>query len=345
MKRLFQILAVALLSATSSELCAQHHWAMAFIEKGQEIPTIVEYHSLPEKADNGKEYYRIFDDGSPVGDEAYYPVKLQYGYRWDDKKMFVYDFDKQEETLAFDFNLSKGDYFKTINDMEWKVESVKDTLVNISFCGKGESVSKRLLTVRTLDDLLTDQWLEDFGSFTNHFMINSIEGVECSHTLWMEYGMGEYLAREISTDPIYTHDSGWLDGTFVASVMPYTVCTYNNGQLTIEDVQWWYEHRDYSCYYRVGDEIYRVHRWELEPHVDLGNSALRRDVITFNGLPTPSSGKYTVYIDDNEYTTSIGNFIADSQYSDHTYDLLGREIGSRAAKGIYIKKGKKVYVK
>ena len=113
MKRLFQILAVTLLSATSSELCAQHNWAMAFVEKGQDIPTVVEYHSAQETAENGIVYNRIFDDSYRIRGEAYNPVKLQYGYRWTDKKMFVYDFEKQEETLAFDFNLSEGDHFTT----------------------------------------------------------------------------------------------------------------------------------------------------------------------------------------------------------------------------------------
>jgi len=343
MKRLFQILAVTLLSATSSELCAQHNWAMAFVEKGQDIPTVVEYHSAQETAENGIVYNRIFDDSYRIRGEAYNPVKLQYGYRWTDKKMFVYDFEKQEETLAFDFNLSEGDHFTTYNDMEWEIESVKDTLVNISFCGKGESVSKRLLTARTLDGKLTDKWLEDFGSFTNLFMISSMENVECSQTLWMEYAMGEYLTCEICTGPIFGHDTGWLDGAFEASVMPYTVCTYNNGQLIIEDVQLWYEHRDYICFYQNGDNIYKIYSWELEPHIDMGNSALRRDIITFNELPTPASGKYVVHIDDNEYTTGIRSVGTTLQPTRCVYDLQGRRLLSQPAKGVYIRDGQKVY--
>ena len=51
MKRLFQILAVTMLSATSSELCAQHNGAKAFVEKGQDVPTVVEYHSAQETAE------------------------------------------------------------------------------------------------------------------------------------------------------------------------------------------------------------------------------------------------------------------------------------------------------
>jgi len=227
--------------------------------------------------------------------------------------------------------------------MEWEIESVKDTLVNISFCGKGESVSKRLLTARTLDGKLTDKWLEDFGSFTNLFMISSMENVECSQTLWMEYTMGEYLAREICTGPIFGHDTGWLDGAFEASVMPYTVCTYNNGQLIIEDVQLWYEHRDYICFYQNGDNIYKIYSWELEPHIDMGNSALRRDIITFNELPTPASGKYVVHIDDNEYTTGIRSVGTTLQPTRCVYDLQGRRLLSQPAKGVYIRDGQKVY--
>ena len=164
-------------------------------------------------------------------------------------------------------------------------------------------------------------------------------------TLWMENGMGEYLTREISTGPIYAHDSGWLDGAFEASVMPYTVCTYTNGQLTIENVQLCYEHRDYICFYREGDDIYKIYSWELEPHVDFGNSALRRDAITFNGLPVPSSGKYTIYWNDKEYTTGIRNVNTSSQTKDRVYDLQGRRLWSQPAKGIYIMDGEKVYAK
>ena len=346
MKRLIQILSIVLLSASSIEMNAQQNWALAVWEKGKDKPAIKEYHSVIETAENGMEYFHIFDDSYRFRNEAYNPVELQYGYRWADKQLFVYDFDSHKETLAFDFNLAVDDHFTTFNGIEWVVEMVKDTLVNISFQGKGESVVKKLLTVWTLDGKQHDQWLEGFGSFTNHFMISSMEDVECSQTLWMEYAMGEYLAREISTGPIYAHDSGWIDGAFEASVMPYTVCTYyNNGQLKIEDVQWWYEHRDYICFYRNGDNIQEMYRWELEPHIDLGNSALRRDVITLDGLPEPESGKYTVHLGNNVYTTSIRSIRTSSLLSGYTYDLQGRKIGSNATHGIYIRDGKKVYAK
>ena len=355
-QHIYIIVFIILLSAGFSRMYAQHYWAMAVLEKGKESPTILEYHchNVAETAENGTEYYRIYDYSFLFRNEQYNPVKLQYGYRLADKQIFVYDFESQEETLAFDFNLAVGEQFTTYNGIEWIVEAAKDTLVNTSFCGKGESVTKKLLTVRSLDGTLRDQWLEDFGSFTNHFMINSMDNVVFSQTLWMEYDYGEYLAREIceGPGPIYGHDSGWLDadyGSNGSTTRPYTSCTYSNGQLTIEDFKKWFEHRHYVCFYRDGDKIQQVYSWELKPHVDSGNSALRRDVITFNGLPEPESGKYTIILGDNVYTTgvsSISSVRTDSQKSGYTYDLQGRRVDSKnAVQGIYIKDGKKVIVK
>lgn len=97
-------------------------------------------------------------------------------------------------------------------------------------------MSKRLLKVSTVDGELTDQWLEDFGSFTNHFMIKSMADIKYSQTLWMEYENGEYLAREINADPLFAHDSGWMDSSHLNSELnEYIKCTYENGCVVFED--------------------------------------------------------------------------------------------------------------
>ena len=350
----YLVFAILLLAGFTRMHAKSQNWAMAVLEKGKESPTILEYVSSVETVENGTEYYRIYDHSFLFRNEQYNPVKLQYGYRLADKQIFVYDFESQEETLAIDFNLAVGEHFTTYNGIEWIVEAAKDTLVNTSSCGKGESVTKKLLTVRSLDGTLHDQWLEDFGSLTNHFMINSMDNVVFSQTLWMEYdwGEGEYLAREINEGPgpIYGHDSGWLDAEYGSTATSYTSsCTYSNGQLTIEDFKLSFEHRHYVCFYRDGDKIQQVYSWELAPYVDSGNSALRRDVITFNGLPEPESGKYTIILGDNVYTTgvsSISSVRTDSQKCGYTYDLQGRRVELKnAGQGIYIKDGKKVLVK
>lgn len=340
------IVIAVLLSACAVELHAQHKWAwaLAIQEKGTERPTIIDYHAILVTAENGVEYHRIIAHGH----NPYTPIELQYGYRLADRQIFIYDFDSQKETLAFDFNLAPGDRFTTFNGMEWMVESACDTLVNISFEGKGDDVSKRLLTVRSLDGSLTDQWLEDFGSFANHFMINGMENVEWSHALWMQYDYGVYLTREISIDPFFSHDTGWLDAIYSGEPDPLETgggamskCTFDNGRVVFEDVKLAWEHRYYDCFFRNGDDIYRQKSWELTPHVDGGKYALRKDSMTFTGLPTPESGKYTVHIGDNEYTTDIRKVSPLPQSSDEIYDMRGQRLGSEPTKGIYIRGGRK----
>ena len=132
-----KIAIAVLLSLSSFELNAQHHWALAILQKGKEKPTIMEYHSVIETAENGIEYHRIFDDGYRFRNETYNPIKLQYGYRWADKQMYIYDYNNHKESLAFDFNLTSGDHFTSFNGLEWEIETVKDTPVNMSFQGKG----------------------------------------------------------------------------------------------------------------------------------------------------------------------------------------------------------------
>lgn len=338
---IFTIFSVWLL-VNSLDLYALQHWAMAVVENGKTMPVIIDYHSVAETAENGIEYQRIFDDSYRFRREAYSPVKLKFGYRWVDKYLFIYDFENQKETLALDFNISEGDHFTTFNGMEWKVESARDTLVNISWCGKGESVSKRLLTVKTLDGKRTDQWLEGFGSFTNYFMINSMENVKYAQALWMEYDYGEYLAREIDSDPFFAHDSGWMDKLYDgAESKPFVKCFIEDGQVKFEIVRRQYERREYSFYYRDGDDIYRMSSWEFGPYIDGGERALREDVITFQGLPAPASGNYSIYINNNKYTTKINNFAVFSQPTEKTYDLQGRRFNSIPFEGIYIRDGRK----
>jgi hypothetical protein len=354
MKRFFTIsfFLVILLFAGFMELYAQEHinsynvWAMAVMEKGQEQPAILMYTSPVETAENGLEYHRIVDENWIIRNESYNPIKLQYGYRMADKKIFIYDFENKKETLAFDFNISEGDHFTTFNGMEWEVVAVNDTTVDTTgpYAFGGSVSSKKLLTVKTLDGKLSDQWLEDFGSFANHLMIRSLENVEYSQTLWMEYDMGEYVAREINADPFFTHDTGWMISDDGFHEGAYTKCNFENGNVIFEDVSLYpWEHRAYSVFYRKGDDIYRISMLEFEPQMD-GNSALRKDVTTFKGLPAPVSGKYTVHLGNSSYTTGITGVSKVSQQKNNSYDLQGRAVNS-PTNGIYINNGRKAIVK
>lgn len=82
-----------LLLVGSNKVDAQNYWALATMENGQEKPIIVEYHSLNEKGANGVDYMRIYDDGFRFRKDPYNPVKTQFGYRMQDKKIFIYDYN------------------------------------------------------------------------------------------------------------------------------------------------------------------------------------------------------------------------------------------------------------
>lgn len=320
-----------------------HWWSMAVMQKGDTKPAFLMYCAAEDTVVNGVAYFSVDDYNYLPGER---PSKLPYGYRMADKKIYIYNFDSKQETVAMDFTLSVGDHFTTYNGMQWEVEAVKDTLVNVSFCGWGDSVSKRLLRVRTLDGTMTDQWLEDFGSFANHFMIRSMENVLFSHTLWMEYGYGEYLARDISADPFYSHDSGWLDSRSDEGEEAATVrCFLENGNVVFENVYWAWEHRDYSCFYRKGDDIYDLYGWELAPHVDDGELAMRKDSFTFKGVPVPASGAYTLHVVDDSYSTGIRPVMRSPQSSHRIYDAQGRQLPAKPKRGLYILDGVKYNVR
>ena len=302
----------------------------------------MEYLGSKEMAENGKEYFRVRDI------TGHHPTNLQYGYnyRWADKQIVIYDFNSQKETIAFDFNLTPGNRFTTFNGMEWVVETVKDTVVNISFCGLGESVTKRLFTVRTTDGKQSDQWLEDFGSFTNLLMIDPLDNVRYSHTLWLEYYYGKNLAREINADPFFAHDSGWIDRAYESdSKEEYSKCYFENGQVVFQSIAWRWPHREYTCFYRDGDDIYRLYSCELSPHVDGGTYAYRKDVITFQGLPAPASGCYNIHIGGDNYTTGISYTGTPVQAKDAFYNLQGQRLWQKPKKGMFIKDGRKIFIK
>ena len=302
----------------------------------------MEYLGRKETAQNGKEYFRILYITGP------HPTNLQYGYnyRWADKQIVIYDFNSQKETIAFDFNLTPGNRFTTFNGMEWVVETVKDTVVNISFCGLGESVTKRLFTVRTTDGKQSDQWLEDFGSFTNLLMIDRLDNVRYSHTLWLEYYYGKNLAREINADPFFAHDYGWIDRAYESdSKEEYSKCYFENGQVVFQSIAWRWPHREYTCFYLDGDDIYRLYSCELSPHVDGGTYAYRKDVITFQGLPAPASGCYNIHIGGDNYTTGISHTGTPVQAKGAFYNLQGQRLWQKPKKGMFIKDGRQIFIK
>mgnify|MGYP006916057204 CR=1 FL=1 len=328
---------------------AQHSWAMATIVDEENTLSFTEYHSMPETGVNNIDYLRIYDESCRLRQDYYNPIKTQYGYRISDKHIFIYDFDTEKERLAFDFTLSEGDHFITYNEMEWKVEAVLDTLVNLSYLGTGKDCTKRLLKVSSIDGLYSDQWLEDFGSFSNHFMILPMSDAQQIQTLWMEYDYGCYLVREISADPLFTHYSGWPEDFFNNGQETESVnCSYKDGVLFVEDIRWRSPNCEYSCFKRIGDNISCAFVWELNPSTEESVVVLRKDIYFFTGLPEPQTGIYDILFNTTTKTSVENNITQDSNIyninnkkESPIFDLHGHKLKYTPASGIYILNGKK----
>lgn len=349
LKYLSLFIVVLLQLVSANDLCAQNSWAIAQLEEGKVAPTFKQYVGLSEKGANGVDYLRIYDATCIIRKEYYNPQKLQYGYKIADKKIYIYDYETDEERLAFDFTLSPGDRFCSYNGVEWEVDAVSDTVVNVSLMGLGEDSVKRLLKVHSLDGNYKDQWLEDFGSFTNHFMLFPM-AENLSQTLWMEYDFGCYLTRNISLDPIYTYDS--KDGESMRGYDYkdfYLDVAYNHEDetLRVEHVGWHYLNREYICFYRVGDDLYNAHTWHINPATDELMVRVRKDVANFQGVPAPTGDKYTIHLNAGDKPVSIDGLSKASctEACNSVYDVYGRKQTSMSAKGIYIQQGKKVLVK
>ena len=115
--------------------------------------------------------------------------------------------------------------------------------------------------------------------------------------------------------------------------------------MVFQSIAWRWPHREYTCFYRDGDDIYRLYSCELSPHVDGGTYAYRKDVITFQGLPAPASGCYNIHIGGDNYTTGISHTGTPVQAKGAFYNLQGQRLWQKPKKGMFIKDGRKIFIK
>lgn len=341
---ILRVYALLLCLISSHIIIAQHSWAIVTIKEGQRTPLVTEYHCYPENRDKGDAIQRIYSESSLTRSE---PVKSNYGYRLEDKHIYLYDFVSGKEHLAFDFTLSVGNRFRTYNGIEWIVDSVKDTLVNVTCLGKNVPAQKRLMKVHSADALYYDSWLEDFGSFTNHFMILPMTSNQYSHTLWMEYDYGNYIVREISANPLFTYDSGYAKGEERKKNEKEAIKSeYKNGTLTVEKIGWHSPNREYSCFYRIDNNIYRICGWELNPGTEADCVIWKRDTICYTGLSDLKDKEYTVHFNTKDFPLGgisevVSTTICKKTDNSFIYDLQGRKHQNVPKDGIFIIEGKK----
>lgn len=341
----------ALLLSATCIAQAQHSWGIATLAATQDNMTYSEYRCQPEKGTNGIEYQRIYDESCNTRHEYYNPIRLQYGYRLADQRIYVYDYTNNTERIAFDFTIKAGDSFSTYNGMSWTVDEAKDTLVNMSYNEEGDCSIKRLLKVHSTDGKYHDEWLEDFGSFMNHFMILPMNEAQRSYTLWMEYEEGHYIAREISAYPFFTHSSMMPEHN-TGYDAPYVNWSYKEGTLIADVVRWSDISREYFCFLLKGDDINLSYIWRLHPGYETCVVVLRKDCFRFEGMPSPShSSTYSLkssaaYDPFKGISTGIEKVhtINGNPAELNISDLQGRWLPTKH-NGINVTKGRKTLVK
>ena len=326
----------------------EYAWAIATFD-GEKEPEVIEYFGENEKGTNGLEYLRIFRRNSD-GKRYRYNEKLSYGLRWSDKNIYIYDFNRNEERLAFDFSLSAGNCFTTYNGVEWIVESVKDTLVNISFMGEGALSKKKLLNVCSLDGCFRDKWLEEYGSLSNHMMIFPLNEKRKYKMLWIAHKVGHNLIKTLASDPFYTLDTGYSEDYDLYSGKEIFTCSYENGRLNV-DFECRTSNRLYYLLYRKNDDFHVVYSHELSPATDCDEGGVKGSFV-LTGVPAPQCGKYTMHMtsaggsqNDATEIRDWKNGMSGMPEKVSVYDAQGRKQAISNKGGINIIGGQKVYMK
>ncbi|MCM1312728.1 MAG: hypothetical protein NC206_03755 [Bacteroides sp.] len=309
-------------------------WAIASYNESLQEFSVLEYGPKQGVTINGKEFRciswlweNIHDDECPLS---------RYGFAVYDKRVYLYDFETGEETLCMDYNLQKGEMFTTYNGEKWEVIETKDTLIT----ELGHEKEHKVLIVSNVGDGRVDKWVEGAASFTNFLMIEKEQPGMTTHLLWTQ-SSDSYITNEFSADPLFGHDTGWLQAEEWGEEKKETTLEYKDGLLIIDDSYYSWPSRYYSCYLRKGDDIFCAYSIELQPHYDGGEYVLRNDVFYLKGLPEPASGSYNVHWGDKILSTGVRGVGADSPTTHTIFDLQGRKLNAAPAHGIYIEDGVK----
>lgn len=130
------------------------------------------------KAPNGTFYYRWWNSEvrfdipngiyEPIDDDFCNPrdrKPLDWGYRFDDEKMYVYNFKTEEESVAYDFMLQPSEQFTTPDGICWEVVSRRTEVFESQFDYQTDYKNEHIvLDVQFLDGTMTDEWVQYIGS-------------------------------------------------------------------------------------------------------------------------------------------------------------------------------------
>ena len=174
-------------------------WHMV-VSKGDQVNMLKYMLTNEEVVKDGKTYFKLYSSSGEV-------VHNEGLLREEDKKVYFYDSDMQEEFLLFDYSLKPGDTFETFSYDDYKKVSYK--VLSVGDCQEGPEVihndydeatgstitNRRYLrqwtVCRTDDELFQKTWIEGIGSYGGP-MANLIDAIPISSAVYLAYVEGIY---------------------------------------------------------------------------------------------------------------------------------------------------------
>ena len=315
-----------------------------FDEEGVKLKV---YLSFDDIASNGKHYYRWWtgnflhsffpEDLSPYNDvEA-----LPYGYRFDDEKMYVYNYLTEEESLAYDFTLQPGEQFTTPNGICWKVVGRRTEVFESAYDHYPDYRNEHVvLSLQSLDGTMTDEWVQYIGSLHYPIQTWGRKDVKLSRTAFFNFGAcdDKLVYFDFAEDPLYGQYVDVEPGPYAHTELTrdYSVIVGKDSlNIAINYYTWFTRHYCYT--YRNGNTL-DIKSVELGPYLD-GGTGSPSFGLTFSGAP--SYDNYTIVYNGEMLHTSIG-MPQETKAINPFYDLSGRPLSTPPAKGVFIQDGQKV---
>ena len=308
------------------------------------------------KAPNDKYYYRwwnsevrfSYPNGNiyePVDDDFFNPKDrepLDFGYRFDDNKMYVYNFKTEEESVAYDFTLQTGEKFTTPDGICWEVVNHRTEVFESLFDGMTDYKNEHVvLSVQSLDGTMTDEWVQYIGALHHPIQNWGRTDIKQSHTAFYNFSSedGKLVYFNFAEDPIYGQYVA-VDPSPDANLPEYCAKDYtvtagdDSLKVSINCYTWFTRHYCYT--YRDGN-TFDIHSLELGPKQDGGDGS------PSFGLTFPWASSFDNFnvIYNGETLPASTDMPKATNKTHQNFDLSGRHI-TQPTKGVYIQQGRKV---
>ena len=363
MKRLFIYLFIVLFPACSSQLFASYEYQedmdsllhkveghrQGVVVLNEEGVKMKIYMSTSFEAPNGKSYYRWWDGGRNIVMFEHDPARLSdngfvplpYGYRFDDEKMYLYNFLTDKEAVAYDFTLQPGEQFTTPDGISWEVVGRRTEIFESMFEYQTDYKNEHVvLSLQSLDGTKTDEWVQHIGSLQYPIQIWDRTDIKLARTAFFNFGeSGDKLVYfDFAEDPLYGQIIYVDPDPYAMSDIyrDYTV-TAGNKSLNIAINYYIWFTREYCYTYRDGS-TFDIHSIELGPYRDGGEDETPSFGLTFPGAP--SYDHYNIVYNGEVLTSSSIGALQEPGKNCPAFDLSGRRLSARPTKGLYIEDGK-----